>query len=161
MLPLFLVSNHHVTIERANYLVAMTRIVALFTPFLGGWLGDRLGNQRVMTVILLAGGLLTVAMGLSSGWLLFFLMTLQAMTAVCFFPSGLAVLSSFQIAGRPNVAIPFCIPIAFAIGGGVLPMMIGSVGDLTTLGSGIALAGWAIFFTGAVSFLVLRSKNYL
>ncbi len=156
MLPLFLVSTHGMSVDSANYIVATTRIVSLFTPFIGGWLGDRLGNSRVMAVILISGGVLTSIMGLSSGGALFALLVLQAMVSVCFFPSGLAVLSSFSVDGKPNVAIPFCIPIAFVIGGGVLPFLIGVVGDMTSIGMGITLSGGAIFITGVIALLTLR-----
>ncbi|MDJ0621392.1 MAG: MFS transporter [Desulfocapsaceae bacterium] len=148
MLPLFLVNNHGMTADTANYLVSITRVCSLFTPFLGGWLGDRFGNTKVMATILICGGMLTVWLGLSSGILLIFLLTVQAMVAVCFFPSGLAVLTSFSLDDRENVAVPFCIPIGFVVGGGVLPFVIGLIGDVTSLNMGIVVAGIAIFGTG-------------
>jgi MFS transporter, NNP family, nitrate/nitrite transporter len=156
MLPLFLVSTHGMSVDSANYIVATTRIISLFTPFVGGWLGDRFGNTRVMAVILIGGGVLTGIMGISSGVFLIVLLILQAMVSVCFFPSGLAVLSSYSVAGKPNVALPFCIPFAFVIGGGVLPFLIGVIGDITSIGVGITLAGGTIFLTGIVALLTLR-----
>jgi NNP family nitrate/nitrite transporter-like MFS transporter len=159
MLPLFLVSTHGMSVESANYIVSTTRIISLFTPFVGGWLGDRFGNRRVMAGMLMSGGLLTSIMGMSGGGFLIILLILQAMVSVCFFPSGLAVLSSFRVDGKPNVAIPFCIPFAFVIGGGVLPFMIGYIGDLTSIGVGITLSGGAIFFTGIFALVILRKAS--
>ena len=106
-----------------------------------------------MTAILICGGLLTLGLGISGGILLPILLTLQAMIAVCFFPSGLALLTSLRIDGKENVAIPFCIPIGFVLGGGVLPFMIGLIGDLTSIGTGIAITGGIIVGTGVVSLL--------
>lgn len=158
LLPLFLVSSHGLTAENANYIVAITRIVSLLTPFIGGWLGDRYGNMRVMTAILLSGGALTVIMGLSSGIYLMVLLTIQAMVAVCFFPSALAVLSSLRVEGKAGVAVAFCIPFAFVIGGGMLPVVIGFIGDLTAIGTGIVVAGLAIFASGI---LALKTRDIL
>jgi MFS transporter, NNP family, nitrate/nitrite transporter len=155
MLPLFLVSSHGMNVDSANYIVALTRIVSLFTPFIGGWLGDRFGNSRVMTIILISGGGLTIIMGMSSGAALIVLLVLQAMVAVCFFPSGLAMLSSFEVDGKSNVALPFCIPFSFVIGGGVLPFIIGVIGDMTSIGVGITLIGGAILITGIIALFTL------
>lgn len=156
MLPLFLVNSHAMSVESANSLVAITRIFSLFTPFLGGWLGDRFGNITVMTAILISGGLLTIWLGLSGGQMLVVLLALQAMVTVCFFPSALALLTSLSIDGRENVAVPFCIPLGFVLGGGVLPFMIGLVGDLTSIATGITIAGGTIFFTGLLSLVFMR-----
>ena len=66
MLPLFLVSDQGVTLERANRLLAFSRIAALMMPLLAGWLGDRIGNRSVMVFVLLIAGLCTVLLGLIS-----------------------------------------------------------------------------------------------
>ena len=157
MLPLFLVSTHGMEIDEANYIVAASRILCLLTPFLGGWLGDRFGNMKVMAAMLIATGLITVMVGVSSGKTLILLLTLQAMVSVAFFPSGLAVLSSFSVAGKANVAVSFCIPFAFVIGAGVLPLLIGAIGDQTSIATGIGVTGVAIFIVGLVALFALRS----
>jgi NNP family nitrate/nitrite transporter-like MFS transporter len=63
------------------------------------------------------------------------------MVAVCFFPSAFAVLSDIGPAGEKNVAVSFCIPLAFLCGGGILPTVIGTIGDYYSLGAGIITAG--------------------
>lgn len=156
ILPLFLVSTHGMSVDSANYIVSATRGLSLFTPFLGGWFGDRFGNRRVMATILILGGLVTIIMGLSSGTMLIGLLALQAMVSVCFFPSGLAILSSFSVNGKQNAAIPFCIPFAFVIGGGLLPFLIGVIGDITSIGVGVSISGVAIFLTGIVALFTLH-----
>jgi len=158
MLPLFLVNGHSMEMDHANLIVALSRLASLFTPFAGGWLGDRVGNTRVMAAVLLAGGLLTVVMGMSSGIFLIAIIVIQAMVAVCFFPSGLAVLSSYSVLGRHNVAISFCIPIGFVVGGGLVPLVIGRVGDMAGIGTGIALAGGLIWTAGLAALVLLKDE---
>jgi len=159
MLPLFLVNGHSMEMDHANLIVSLSRLVSLFTPFAGGWLGDRVGNSRVMAAVLLTGGLLTAVMGMSSGTFLIAIIVIQAMVAVCFFPSGLAVLSSYSVLGRDNVAISFCIPIGFVIGGGLVPLGIGRIGDGATIGTGVALAGLVIFAGGLAALVFLKDEQ--
>lgn len=160
MLPLFLVSDQGVTLERANRLLAFSRIAALMMPLLAGWLGDRIGNRSVMVFVLLIAGLCTVLLGLISfsPWLIA-LVILQPMVAVCFFPSGFAVLSTLGPEGKGVLAISLCIPVAFLLGGGVLPVLIGVIGDYASIGVGFTVTGTAMMAGAALSFFVSSGKK--
>lgn len=158
MLPLFLVSGHAMAADKANYIISISRILSIFTPFLGGFLGDRFGNLRVMALILISGGLATIFVGLSSGALLVLMIVVQAMIAVSFFPSGFALLSSLEVGGKNNVAVPFCIPFAFVVGGGLLPIFIGSIGDVYSIGAGISCTGVIILAAGILTKLLELKK---
>ena len=150
MLPLFLVSDQGMTPEQANRLLALSRIAALAMPLVAGWFGDRVGNRSVMALVLLIAGFCTVFLGLtsSSPWLIV-LVVLQPMVAVCFFPSGFAVLSALGPDGQGTLAISLCIPVAFLLGGGVLPVLIGVVGDYASIGVGFMVTG-IVMMAGAL-----------
>lgn len=141
MLPLYLVAEHDMASESANTLVSLSRISSVFMPLVGGWMGDRFGNGKVMLSVLLIAGFLTVPFGLLSGHLLLLFIVLQPMVAVSFFPSGFAVLS--RIGGKETAgnAVSLCIPIAFLTGGGLIPAAIGAVGDYFTLALGFCVTG--------------------
>jgi len=141
MLPLYLVTEQGMEMERANSLVALSRAGSVMMPLLSGWFGDRFGNQRVMGGVLFLAGLLTIPLGLTDGWLLVVLVVLQPMVAVCFFPSAFTVLAEVSPTGAGNVAISFCIPLAFLGGGGILPTLIGVIGDHLSLGVGMIAVG--------------------
>lgn len=141
MLPLYLVSEQNMEIGKANSLVALSRAGSVLMPLLSGWFGDRFGNQRVMGWVLFLAGLCTIPLGLADGWLLVMLVVLQPMIAVCFFPSAFTVLAEIGPKGAGNVAVSFCIPLAFLGGGGILPTVIGVIGDHLSLGAGIITAG--------------------
>lgn len=160
MLPLFLVSDQGMTPERANRLLAFSRVAALMMPLVAGWLGDRIGNRSVMAFVLLIAGLCTVLLGLSSfsPWLIA-LVILQPMVAVCFFPSGFAVLSTLGPEGRGTLAISLCIPEAFLLGGGLLPVLIGVIGDYASIGAGFMVTGTAMMAGAALSFFVSFEKK--
>jgi len=152
MLPLFLVSDQGMETGRANGLVSLSRVVALAMPVLAGWLGDLFGNRRLMTLVLFAAGIATVFLGRGSDELLVVMVIVQSMIAVCFFPSGFAVLSRLAGRGKENIGVSLVIPLAFLSGGGVMPVMIGFVGDRLSIGAGILGAGILMIIGGAVSF---------
>jgi NNP family nitrate/nitrite transporter-like MFS transporter len=141
MLPLYLITEHGMGKEAANTLVAFSRVSSVFMPLVGGWLGDRLGNGKVLKYILLTTGLLTIPFGLLTGLPLLIFIVLQPMVAVCFFPSGFAVLSRIGGEQARGVAVSLCVPLAFLIGGGLLPMVIGLVGDYASLGLAFSIIG--------------------
>ena len=81
------------------------------------------------------------------------------MVAVCFFPSGFAVLSTLGPEGKGVLAISLCIPVAFLLGGGVLPVLIGVIGDYASIGVGFTVTGTAMMAGAALSFFVSSGKK--
>lgn len=158
MLPLFLVADRGMTPEQASRILAVSRLAALAMPLLGGWLGDRIGNWRLMTCSLVSAGLLTILTGFFPVVWLLAVVIVQAMVSVCFFPSGFAVLSSLGGTGQGGSAVSLCVPMAFIIGGGILPVLIGAVGDHLNLGAGLVVVGMAMFAGGMLSFFVSFGK---
>ncbi|WP_163339641.1 MFS transporter [Desulfopila sp. IMCC35008] len=141
LLPLYLVTEKGMGEEAANLLVSLSRISSVFMPIAGGWLGDRFGNRKIMGGVLFLAGVLTVPLGVSSGLPLVVLIVAQAMVAVCFFPVGFAEISSLGHGKDKGAAISFLLPLAFLAGGGILPTLIGGVGDMSRLGYGFVVAG--------------------
>lgn len=160
MLPLYLVVDKDISSLEANNLVAFSRISSIIMPLIGGMVGDRFGNRRIMVFTLVLGGLLTIPIGLVSGIPLLVLIVLQPMISVCFFPSAFASLSGIVAKKYSNVAISLCIPVAFLIGGGSIPAFIGLIGDHYSLGVGIVISGVLMSFSGFLAIVYqLRSRN--
>jgi NNP family nitrate/nitrite transporter-like MFS transporter len=145
--------------ERANRLLAFSRIAALAMPLIAGWFGDRVGNRSVMAFVLLVAGFCTVLLGVlsSSPWLIA-LVILQPMVAVCFFPSGFAVLSTLRPDNQATLVVSLCIPVAFLLGGGVLPVLIGAIGDYTSIGVGFMVTGTSMMAGALLAFFVSFDK---
>ena len=143
MLPLYLVTEHGLSQEWANSLVGISRISTIGMAFLSGWATDRLGPKTIMVSVFLITGVLTLLLGIvSTNWIAI-VVFLQPMLAVCFFPAGFAALSSISTPENRNVAISLTIPIAFVIGGGAIPALIGIMADK-------GYFAWSISFTGAL-----------
>lgn len=163
MAPLFLVNDHGMEPERANSILAFSRIASIFMPLFGGWLADRFGKHLVMAFVLCITGLLTVLMGMAGdGIWLIALVVAQPIVAVCFFPAGFAILSKLGSDEFGNVSITLCLPLAFLIGGGLMPTFIGLIGDIYSISSGIIFVGTLMALGGLISLfaaLIIRKKN--
>ena len=152
MLPLFLVAEHGLERNWANTLVALSRIVSVGVTLFGGWASDRFGPKRILRIVFLLTGMMTIIMGFAQSSWISIAVFLQPIMSVCFFPAGIAALSMVNSPKQRNIAVSLTVPIAFLVGGGATPTLIGFVGDVGSFGSGIALVGGAIltgaFFSG-------------
>jgi NNP family nitrate/nitrite transporter-like MFS transporter len=160
MLPLYLVTDHGLERNWANTLIALSRIAGVATTLIGGWATDRLGPKQILRVVFLMTGLLTIFIGLASSSWVSVAVFLQPLVAVCFFPAGLAALSMVSSAKERNIMVSLTVPIAFLLGGGASPTLIGFIGDVSSFGPGIALVG-GLIMTGSIfaGYLNLLESN--
>ena len=148
MLPLYLVADHGFDRSWANTLIAISRIAGLGIVFFGGWAADRFGAKRVLRIVFILSGSLTLLLGLASTDWITVVIVLQPVVAVCFFPAGLAALSMITAPKERNIAVSLTVPLAFLFGGGAIPAMIGLVGDLGSFKWGFGLVGVLILMGG-------------
>ncbi len=141
MLPLFLVTSHNMEATQANTLVASSRICSILMPLIGGWLGDNFGNRRVVATVLVVAGILTACLGGATGKVFLLIAILQPMVAVCFFPSGFALLAQMSSIHSGGLVVSLCIPFAFLAGGGLMPTIIGIIGDHFSFHLGFIIVG--------------------
>ncbi|WP_054700602.1 MFS transporter, partial [Desulfosarcina cetonica] len=156
MLPLFLINVHDMTRSAANELIGLSRVLAIGMSFISGWTSDRLGPKRTLIIVFLLNGTATILLGaVSTDWLRV-LIFLQPLVAVCVFPPAFVVLSAIGPPNMRNVAVSLTVPAAFILGGGVMPMLIGMLGDRGHFAAGIIMVG-AMLLVGAVLVGFLRS----
>ncbi|MGD2151280.1 MAG: MFS transporter, partial [Desulfobacterales bacterium] len=141
MLPLYLVTEHGMSLDWANSLVGTSRISTLGMAFLGGWATDRFGSKPVMIGVFFVTGILTVLIGMVSTYWIAAVVFLQPVLAVCFYPAGFAALSTISTPENRNMAISLTIPVAFVLGGGVVPALIGIMADNGYFSWGISVSG--------------------
>jgi NNP family nitrate/nitrite transporter-like MFS transporter len=157
MLPLYLVTEYGMDRNWANTLIGISRIPAVGMAFLAGWANDLLGPRRTLMAIFLLTGLTTVLLGVTSGYWTIIMIFLQPIIAVCFFPPGLAALSSIGPPTTRNVTVSLTIPVAMTLGSGAIPTGIGIMADADSFSLAIALTGGLILM-GAVLSFYLRSE---
>ena len=156
MLPLYLVTERAMDRNLANTLVALSRISGLIMVFVGGWTVDRFGPKWTMKIVLLFTGMMTVLLGIAPSRYAHVIVFLQPMLAGCFFPAGFAAVSFIFPPKLRNLAVSLIVPLAFLAGGGIVPIFIGLVGDISSFALGIAISGGLItagsIFTGMLKF---------
>ncbi len=156
MLPLYLVTEHSIDRNMANILIALSRMSSVIMTFIGGWATDRFGPRQTLKIVFLLTGLVTLFLSVASSSYILYIVFLQPLIAVCFFPAGFAALSLIVPAELRNIAISFTLPLAFLIGGGLAPVFIGIIGDISSFALGIAICGGLItagsIFAGRLKF---------
>ncbi len=160
MLPLYLTTEREMTTDGANTLVGLANIAPVITVFLAGWLTSKLGEKRVMGLALLLTGLVTVLVGVLSGVALKISVVLMAGLAVCFFPPAFAALSRIVQPTYRSLATAFSTPVAFLVGGGLLPQILGYVGQRGHFSLGIVVIG-ALIAVGSLLTLALHLLDNL
>lgn len=159
MLLLYLVSEGGLDRGWANTVLGLSRISGLFLTFVAGWATDRIGEKRAISVVLFAGGLATILLGMGSDtWLVLFVFLQPALVA-CFFPPGFAALSRVVAPSMRSVSSSLAIPLAFLFGAGVVPAGIGYMGQTHTFGLGISMVG-GLMLLGPLLANLLKFQEY-
>ena len=158
MLPLFLVDTHGMTQAQANTLITLSRVATLPMPLVIGWISDKFGLKPVLATVLAVNGLLVFGIGVSNGFLLQVWVFCQPVVAVCFFPPAFAALSHIGSEEMRSVAVSFTIPAAFLAGGGLVPSLIGILGDKGWFAAGFMAAGGLVLAGAAVPFSLTLNK---
>jgi NNP family nitrate/nitrite transporter-like MFS transporter len=160
MLPLYLVTDHGMERNWANTLIALSRIAGIAMTLIGGWATDRIGPKQILRMVFLLTGLMTIFIGFASSSWVGVAVFLQPLVAVCFFPAGLAALSMVSSPKERSIMVSLTVPIAFLVGGGGAPTLIGFLGDVSFFGPGIALVG-GLILTGTIfsGYLKFRTSD--
>jgi len=155
VLPLYLSGEVGMDLDSANRLLSLSRIAGVFVIFLTGWLVDRFGSRALMLGIGSVVGAATIAVGLCHGTPLVVAVFLQPVLISSFFPAALSALASIVPREVYSVAISSVVPFAFLFGGGIVPTLMGVLGDHASFSLGFVLLG-AAFLASMVPLLFLR-----
>jgi len=160
MLPLFLVTEHGMDPGMANELIGLSRVLCIAMALLAGVVNDRLGPKRTLMSVLLLAGTMTILLGLFQGSWVILLVFLQPLMAVSFFPPAFALLSAVGPPDVRNLSVSLAVPLGFMVGGGVIPLFIGFMGDKGNFAGGIVIVGGSILAGSLLSaFLKPHQEN--
>lgn len=145
MVPLYLVSERGMERSLANSWLGLSRISALGTVFLSGWLADRLGPRLTLGAVFLTAGLLTAMLGIAPRSWIVPIIFLQPVATASFFPPAFAVLSQISSPRIKNVTVSLTLPVAYLLGGGAIPAVIGVMGERSSFHLGFIMVGILLF----------------
>jgi NNP family nitrate/nitrite transporter-like MFS transporter len=154
MLPLYLVTDRGMNTEAANTLIGISQISALFMTFFAGWITDKIGERKAIALFLSISGVITILLGLLSGFWLKVMVFLQPALIACYFPAGFSALSRIVQPDCRSLATSWVAPTAFILGGGLLPTALGYMGQVYSFGAGISLAGLIIAIGFPLTFML-------
>lgn len=153
--PLYLTKERGMTSGSANTLLGLANISPLIMAFVSGWVTDKIGEKRTMSLFLFLAGVSTCLVGILSGTALKISIFLMAAFAVGFFPPAFKALSRIVQPTFRSLAAGFGPPVAFLLGGGLLPTALGYMGQAHSFGLGITIAG-AVIAVGSAATLLLK-----
>jgi NNP family nitrate/nitrite transporter-like MFS transporter len=154
MLPLFLIIERGFDNAYANTLLGLAQISGLLAALVAGWFADRVGPKLAISILLAAGGIATISLGISSGPWLLLTIFIQPALAGSFFPAGFSAMSRIAQPNLRSVVASVVVPSAFFIGVGVFPALMGYLGQTYSFSLGFALAGSLMLFGPAFAFLL-------
>jgi NNP family nitrate/nitrite transporter-like MFS transporter len=147
MIPLYLISEHDFQRETANQILAVSRVPGLFMTLISGYLTDRLGVKWTLGLYFVGAAASAALLGLSRDMWLIIAVFIQPMVATCFFPAGFTALSRAFEEKFHSVAVSLVVPIAIIIGQGLVPAMLGFLGQQGAFYLGFVIMG-GILLTG-------------
>lgn len=160
MIPLYLTSEKGFTVAGANTLLGLASIPPLVLTFFAGWLSDRIGEKRALLSFMVLTGATTTVVGSVSGATLVASIFVLSTLSACFFPPAFAALSRIVQPNLRSLAAGLGPPAAFMVGGGLLPLALGYMGQAYSIGLGIVLTGGTVV-VGAFVVVGLRLLDTL
>ncbi len=156
MLPLYLVAERGWAREAANVMISFSRFPALVGMLIAGWAVDRIGPKLIIWASLFLSGLASVSLSLAPSSWLAYVIPAQALLVVSFFPAGFALLSGETQLGSRNVGVAVITALSTLFGQGLVPLLLGILGDIGSFSLAIAAVGIAAM---AGAFLILSMKE--
>jgi NNP family nitrate/nitrite transporter-like MFS transporter len=141
MMPTYLVAERGMNAELVNTLVGLSRLSSLVMIFVAGYLVDRFGARRIISIVMLAAGAATAGLSFAYHPLLIAAVFLQPVLIACFFPAGFPLISRIAPPEMHNLTVSFLFPIGYALGPGLVPLLLGLLGDRRSFAVGFLIYG--------------------
>lgn len=141
MMPLYLVAERGLDRPLANTLIGLSRVPVIAMALLSGWITDRIGPKPTIVAVTLINGLSAILLGLLPGRWVILMVFLQPMATACFFAPGFTILSRIVPPGARNLSVSLTIFLAYMMGGGFFPTVIGAFGDAGAFALAFILIG--------------------
>jgi NNP family nitrate/nitrite transporter-like MFS transporter len=153
MMPLYLTAERGIDRGTANTLLGLSRISAIPVVFFAGWIVDRFGAKPTIAAVILFNGFTMILLGLLPGRWVILTVFLQPVLSGAFFPAGFAALSRIVHVKARSLSVSITIFIANLVGSGLVPVMLGALGDAGNFAVAFILTGSVVMLT---IFLIIR-----
>jgi NNP family nitrate/nitrite transporter-like MFS transporter len=156
IVPLYLTKELRLDIGYANTILGISRLGSVGVAIACGFLIDRFNLRKVMFLVMVVTGVLTVLMGMVSVSHIGIILFLQAFSVTSFFPVGLVAIAKTFSREMRSLATGIILGLCIVTGAGIIPYLLGISGDLYSFRLGIIILG---IFVGLSSLLIFHLKE--
>ena len=136
--------------DAVHQLIVIARVLSFGTAIVAGVVADRFGLKRSMVLSLVFCGALTSLMGAMNPSSSLALFTLQSPVAACLMPLIHFAIATIVPPEKNSTIVSLIAPFGFLMGAGVVPQLLGFLGDFNLYAQGFVLFGMASIFCGAI-----------
>jgi NNP family nitrate/nitrite transporter-like MFS transporter len=159
VLPTYLVVERGMGLRLVNSLVGISRVSGIAILFLVGILVDRVGVKWLLAASIALTGLTTAFLSLPAKSVLLVALFLQPIFIESFFPVALTETANLWPRSSYNVAISLMLPSSLLIGGGVVPSLLGVLGERGSFALGFFVMGAVITVCSVFTFMLHRNGS--
>jgi MFS family permease len=141
VLPLFLTKELSLGIGYANSLLGVSRLGGIGVAILCGFLIDRFNLRKIMFILMIISGVLTILLGAVSTVLVGIVLFLQAIFITGIMPISFVCMARLFDRAALSMAIGLIVPLGTLFGTGLIPYLLGLSGDLLSFRFGIIVLG--------------------
>ena len=156
ILPLYLTKELSLGIGYANGLLGISRLGGIGVAILCGFLVDRFNLRKIMFILMIISGVLTILLGMASTALIGIMLFLQAIFITGIMPIAFVCMARLFDRETMSMAIGLIVPLGTLFGTGLIPYLLGLSGDLLSFRFGIIVLG--ILLT-LISWLALSLRD--
>jgi len=136
--------------DAVHQLIVIARVLSFGTAIVAGVVADRFGLKRSMVLSLVFCGALTSLMGAMNPSSSLALFTLQSPVAACLMPLIHFAIATIVPPEKNSTIVSLIAPFGFLMGAGVVPQLLGFLGDFNLYAQGFVLFVMASIFCGAI-----------
>jgi NNP family nitrate/nitrite transporter-like MFS transporter len=156
ILPLYLTKELFLGIGYANGLLGVSRLGGIGMVILCGFLIDRFNLRKIIFILMIVSGILTILLGAASASLVGIMLFLQAIFITGIMPISFVCLARLFDRETISMAVGLIVPLATLFGAGLIPYLLGLSGDLLSFRFGIIVLGVLLIL---MSWLALSMRD--
>jgi NNP family nitrate/nitrite transporter-like MFS transporter len=151
--PLYLTKELLLSIGNANTILGVSRFSGIGVAILCGFLADKISLRKIMFIMVLVSGILTVLLGIVPTRFIWAALLSQALFVTGIFPLTFVLIAKIFSREVRSMATSLIMTVSSICGGGVIPYLLGLSGDLISFRFGISVLGILVMLS---SWLLLR-----
>jgi MFS transporter, NNP family, nitrate/nitrite transporter len=156
ILPLYLTKELSLSIGYANTLLGISRLGGVGVAILCGFLVDRFNLRKIMFVLMIVSGILTILLGMAPTAVIGFILLLQAIFVTGLMPISFVCITRLFDRETTSMAVAFITLSSSLLGTGLIPYLLGLSGDLLSFRFGIIILGVLL---AMISWLILSLRD--